>query len=319
MDQLKITCVEKYVLLQQAFEFNFPVEYTEHQHLTQQQFEQDVHDQDIIILSDLILTEAVLKNNPKLQLLALCSTGYNHVDLDLLKKYNVRVCNIRGYAGDAVAEHAFTFMINLIKHFPAQVAGVAQNEWAKGSSGFYIAAPMGELQHKTLTILGKGEIGLSLAKKAEAFGMRVIFAERQNASECRAGYVPFDDAIAQADVLSLHCELTPTTQQLINADVLAKMKAGSLLINVGRGGLVDQHAIIDAIESGHLAGYGADVLDQEPPPVDHPLVVLQQKYPNVMLTGHVAWATNEAQQRLFDILQTNVNAFVTGQPQNVVV
>ncbi|MEB3754147.1 NAD(P)-dependent oxidoreductase [Acinetobacter sp. MD2(2019)] len=318
MNQMKVTCVEKYVLLDQKFTFDFPVEYTEHQYLTQQEFEQQVHDQDIIIVSDLIVTDAVLKNNPNLKLLALCSTGYNHVDLVLMKQHDVRVCNIRGYAGDAVAEHAFTFMINLIKQFPAQVAGVEQNAWAKGSSGFYLAAPMRELQNKTLVILGKGEIGLSLAKKAQAFGMQVIFSERQGARSCREGYVPFDDALAQADILSLHCELNAETRQFINADVLAKMKAGSLLINVGRGGLVDQDAVIAAIESGHLAGYGADVLDQEPPPVDHPLVVLQQKHPNVMLTGHVAWATDEAQQRLFDILQNNVNAFVAGQPQNVV-
>ena len=318
MSTLKVTCAEKYVLIDQAFQFDFPVQYSEFQQLDQEQFQTQVHDQDVIIISDLNVNEQVLANNPNLKLLALCSTGFNHVNLPLLKQHGVQVCNIRGYAGDAVAEHAFTLMINLIKNFNQQVDGVKQGLWSTGNSSFFLAAPMGELKNKTLTIVGKGEIGLSLAQKAQAFGMNVIFSERKNAPVCRDGYVRFEQAVEQADILSLHCELNAETQQMIDASVFERMKEKSILINVGRGGLVHDADLIAAIESKKIAGFGADVLNQEPPADDHPLLQLQRQHANVMITGHIAWGTDEAQQRLFDILQSNINQNMQGVKQNLV-
>ncbi|UJA03538.1 D-2-hydroxyacid dehydrogenase [Acinetobacter johnsonii] len=318
MSTLKVTCAEKYVLIDQAFQFDFPVQYSEFQQLDQEQFQTQVHDQDVIIISDLNVNEQVLANNPNLKLLALCSTGFNHVNLPLLKQHGVQVCNIRGYAGDAVAEHAFTIMINLIKNFHQQIEGVKQGLWSTGNSSFFLAAPMGELKNKTLTIMGKGEIGLSLAQKAQAFGMNVIFSERKNAPVCRDGYVPFEQAVEQADILSLHCELNAETQHMIDATVLNLMKNKSILINVGRGGLVHDADLITAIESKKIAGFGADVLNQEPPADDHPLLQLQRLHANVMITGHIAWGTDEAQQRLFDILQSNINQNMQGVEQNLV-
>ena len=318
MSPIKVTCAEKYVLIDQPFQFGFPVEYTEFQQLDQEQLQTQVYDQDVIIISDLDVNEQVLANNPKLKLLALCSTGFNHVNLPLLKQHGVQVCNIRGYAGDAVAEHAFTLMINLIKNFNQQVDGVKQGLWSNGNSSFYLAAPMGELKNKTLTIIGKGEIGLSLARKAQAFGMKVIYSERKNAVQCREGYVPFEQAVQQADILSLHCELNAETQQMIDASVFKLMKDKSILINVGRGGLVHDADLNEAIESKKIAGFGADVLDQEPPTDDHPLLQLQRQHDNVLITGHIAWGTDEAQQRLFDILESNINQNIQGNPQNLV-
>lgn len=318
MSTLKVTCAEKYVLIDQQFQFDFPVQYTEFQQLDQAQFETQVHNQDIIIISDLNVNEQVLANNPSLKLLALCSTGFNHVNLTLLKQHGVQVCNIRGYAGDAVAEHAFTLMINLIKNFNQQVDGVKQGLWSTGNSSFYLAAPMGELKNKTLTIMGKGEIGLSLAQKAEAFGMKVIYSERKNAEQCRDGYVPFEQAVQLADILSLHCELNTDTQHMIDASVFKLMKDKSILINVGRGGLVHDADLIAAIESKKIAGFGADVLDQEPPAENHSLLQLQHQHDNVLITGHIAWGTDEAQQRLFDILQSNINQNMQGIEQNLV-
>lgn len=318
MSTLKVTCAEKYVLIDQQFQFDFPVQYTEFQQLDQAQFETQVHNQDIIIISDLNVNEQVLANNPSLKLLALCSTGFNHVNLTLLKQHGVQVCNIRGYAGDAVAEHAFTLMINLIKNFNQQVDGVKQGLWSTGNSSFYLAAPMGELKNKTLTIMGKGEIGLSLAQKAEAFGMKVIYSERKNAEQCRDGYVPFEQAVQQADILSLHCELNTDTQHMIDASVFKLMKDKSILINVGRGGLVNDADLVDAIESKRIAAYATDVLNQEPPAEDHPLIQLQRRHDNVLITGHIAWGTDEAQQRLFDILQSNINQNMQGIEQNLV-
>lgn len=315
---LKITCAEKYVLINRPFQFEFATDYTEFNQLDQEQLYNQVHDQDVIIISDLNINEQVLANNPNLKLLALCSTGFNHVNLNLLKQHGVKVCNIRGYAGDAVAEHAFTLMINLIKNFNQQVEGVKQGFWSNGESSFYLAAPMGELKNKTLTIMGKGEIGLSLAQKAKAFGMNVIFSERKNAMNCREGYVPFEQAIQQADILSLHCELNSETKHMIDASVFNLMKEKSILINVGRGGLIHDADLVEAIESKKIAAFGADVLSQEPPTDDHPLLQLQRDHDNVLITGHIAWGTDEAQQRLFDILESNINKNMQGIEQNLV-
>lgn len=318
MSTLKITCVEKYVLIDRTFNFQFPCDFQEFDKLSQEQFENDVKNQDVIILSDLIINEKVVNNNPNLKLVAICSTGYNHVNMELLRKHNVKVCNIRGYAGDAVSEHAFILMINLIKNFSLQAEGIKEGLWSTGNSSFYLAAPIRELKNKTLAIIGKGEIGLSLAEKAQAFGMNVIFSERKNATECRDGYVSFTSAIQQADVVSLHCELNASTQNMIDADVLSQMKSNSILINVGRGGLVHEADLVRALENKTISAYGADVLSVEPPANDHPLIELQRKMSNVIITGHIAWATDEAQVRLFDILESNVNKNMQGIEANLV-
>lgn len=315
---LKITCTEKYVLIDRNFNFQFTCDYQEFDKLSQIQFENDVKNQNIIILSDLIINEKIIANNPNLKLVALCSTGYNHVDLELLRKHNIKVCNIRGYAGDAVSEHAFVLMINLIKNFSQQTDSIKDGLWSTSNSSFYLAAPIRELKNKTLAIIGRGEIGLSLAEKAHAFGMNVIFSERKNAIECRDGYIPFEIAIQQADIVSLHCELNAFTQNMIDAAVLAQMKSDSILINVGRGGLVHEADLVKALENKTISAYGADVLSVEPPAKDHPLIKLQCKMPNVIVTGHIAWATNESQVRLFDILEKNVNDNILGIDTNLV-
>ncbi|TCB81572.1 NAD(P)-dependent oxidoreductase [Acinetobacter sp. ANC 4173] len=317
MSAIKVTCTEKYVLIDQQFQFDFPVKYTEFQQLDQDQFQTQVHDQDVIIISDLNVNEQVLANNPNLKLLAICSTGFDHVNLPLLKQHGVQVCNIRGQASDAVSEHAFTLMINLIKNFNQQTEGVKQGRWSNGGNSFLLAAPMGELKNKTLTIMGKGRIGLSLAQKAEAFGMKVIFSERKNTVECRDGYVPFEQAVQQADILSLHCALNAETQHLMDASVFNLMKDNSILINVGRGALVHDADLVTAIDSKKIAGFGTDVLNQEPPADNHPLLQLQRRHDNVLITGHIAWGTNEAQQRLFAILESNINQNIQGNPQNL--
>lgn len=310
---IKVTCTEKYALINQKFNFDFECQYTEYQKLNQEEFYEKVHDQDVIILCDLNIDERILHNNPNLKLVALCSTGYNHVNIDLLKKHNIKICNIRNQANDAVSEHAFVLMINLIKNFQQQLLAVQEGLW---NEGFLLAAPMLELKNKTLVILGKGRIGLALAEKARAFGMHIIFSERKNSPICRDGYIPFEEAISQADILSLHCELNTETQNLIDLAVLKKMKPSSILINVGRGKLINDIDLVYALNHGLIAGFGTDVLSQEPPAKDHPLLVIN--HPNVLITGHIAWATNEAQQRLFTILENNINLNILGHAENLI-
>lgn len=313
---MKITCTEKYVLLDQKFNFDFPHEYTEYVQLTQDEFYEKVHNQDVIILSDLNIDERILQNNPELKLVALCSTGYNHINIPLLRQHGIKVCNIRGQATVAVAEHAFCFMMNLLKNFKQQVDAIKQERWSAENEAFCLAAPMRQLKNKTLTIIGKGNIGQALAEMAKAFGMQVIFSERKNASQCRTGYVPFEEAIQRADVVSLHCALSAETENLIDLAVLKQMKKGAVLMNLGRGGLICDQSLIHALENQWIAGFATDVLNQEPPSADHPLLTL--KHPNILITGHIAWATDEAQQLLFDILQDNINKNMTGTEHNLV-
>lgn len=316
MNPIKICSVEKYALLDQPFKFDFPVEYTEYQNLTVDEFKHNVHNQNVIIVCDLDIDEIILENNPDLKLVALCSTGYNHINVQLLKERGIKVCNIRGQATDAVAEHAFTLMLSLIKNFQQQVNAVSNGAWVKTQKAFYLAAPMRELKGKTLVILGKGTIGHSFAEKAKVFGMKVIFSEHRHALFCREGYMPFDEAIKQADVLSLHCVLNNETQEVIDSDVFKMMKPDSLLINVGRGALINEKDLAEAIQTNKIGGYGADVLSSEPPSEDNPL--LQLEHPNVIITGHIAWATEEAQQRLFLILQDNINKNLQEVEQNLI-
>ncbi|MFA3115465.1 D-2-hydroxyacid dehydrogenase [Acinetobacter pittii] len=311
-----ITCAERFVLMKKKFNFDFPVKYTEYERLNQEDFEKEVFNQHVIILHDLRITEKVIQNNPNLKVVALCSTGYDHIDLPLVKKYNIKVCNIRDHANDAVAEHAFTLMINLIKNFQKQLASVQDGEWSKSPDSFFLAAPTQELKGKTLVILGKGNIGLSLAEKAKAFGMKVIFSERKNNDNCRTGYIPFKEAIAQADILSIHCQLNDETKNLIDIEVLKLMKKNSILINVGRGALINDLDLIYALENKIISGFGTDVLNQEPPSINHPLLQIQSS--NVLITAHIAWATNEVHERLFSQLENNINSNLKGIDQNLI-
>lgn len=313
MKPLHITCAQKSVLLPLNFHFDFPVNYVEYSDLTQEEFEQKIHNQDVLIISSLNVNETVLNNNPHLKLLALCSTGYNHVNIELLHSRGIKVCNIRHYAGDAVAEHAFMLMLNLARHFNTLQDTVFSGEWSRSQKVCFFTAPMYELQGKTLTIIGKGEIGLSLAKKAQAFGMRVIFSARKG-EPCQEGFVPFEASIQQADFLSLHCDLNSSTKKIIDAYVLSLMKPSSILVNVARGGLIDEEALVTALEKKKIFGFGADVLDEEPPSETHPL--LQLNHPNVILTSHIAWATEEAKKRLFTVLESNINNNIKGIDQN---
>lgn len=311
---IKITCAQKVVLLPKPFLFNFDCEYTEYENLSQLDLETKVFDQDILIISNLSINETILKNNPNLKLIALSCTGYNHIDIDLLKRRNIKLCNVQHYAGDSVAEHAFMLMINLFRNYNLQQYAVQSKNWSYSGKVCYVSAPMRELNGKTLAIIGKGDIGLSLARKAQAFGMKVIFSERKGSHICREGYIPFEESIKQADVISLHCNLTKETENLIDKQVFSLMKKGGILINVSRGKLVNTVDVIEALENQTLLGFGTDVLDCEPPPIDHPL--LQLNHPNLIITSHIAWATEEAKERLFSILESNINNNVKGIDQN---
>ena len=252
----------------------------------------------------------------RLKLICVAATGTNNVDLDAARRLGIRVCNVTAYATPSVAEHSFALILSLSRRL-SEHRRAARRDWP-GSPHFWVLDyPIGELAGRTLGIVGYGELGRAVARLGAAFGMRILIAQRPGGRDERAGRVPLPALLSQADVVSLHCPLTPQTRGLIDAAALARMQPHALLINTARGGLVDEAALLEALQAQQLGGAALDVLEIEPPPADHPL--LAADLPNLILTPHVAWAAREARQRLVDELQANIEAFQAGDDRNRVV
>ena len=276
-----------------------------------------IADADIVITNKTPLGEAAIAASPKLRLIAIAATGTDVVDLAACRARGVAVCNIRGYALHTVPEHTFALILALRRNLLAYRASVAAGRWQQAGQFCYFDFPVRDLAGATLGVFGRGALGSAVAKLGQAFGMQVIFAGRKGDEAAREGYVPFDEVLRRADVITLHCPLTPATRHLIGALEFARMARRPLLINTGRGGLVDELALGEALRAGQISGAGFDVASTEPPPPDHPLLALLD-LPNFILTPHVAWASEEAMQVLADQLIGNIDAFLADEPRNLV-
>lgn len=254
--------------------------------------------------------------NPQLEMIAVCATGCDHIDLAAARAAGIVVCNVPAYGSESVAEHAFMLMIALMRNLPAYRRDIAAGLWQQSPFFCHFGAPLRDLNGKTLAVFGRGSIGRTLARYARAFGMEVLFAEHKNAAAVREGYVSFTEALRRADVLSLHCPLTPDTRLMIGEDELRALKPGAVLINCGRGGLVDETALLAALKYGTLGGAGIDVLSQEPPAEGNPL--LSANLPHLIVTPHIAWGSSEARRKMCEIITANIEAFAAGRPQNVI-
>ena len=316
MNPLQIVVLDRDTLVNRPFEFDFPHTLSSYGTTEAHETLARIRGADIIITNKVVISAEHIAANPQLKLIALAATGVNNVDLAAAKQAGVGVCNIRAYGNESVAEHAFMMMITLMRNLPAYQRDVAAGLWENSPFFCHLGAPMRDLNGKTLAIFGRGNIGKTLATYAQAFKMNVVFAEHKNAQSVRDGYVSFDEAIRSADVVSLNCPLTPQTANMIGEAELQQMKPGAILINCGRGGLVDEAALVAALKYGQIGGAGFDVLTQEPPRDGNPL--LKARLPNLIVTPHIAWASQEAANRLFDILLDNINRFVAGNPQNLV-
>lgn len=316
MNPLQIVVLDRDTLVNRPFEFDFPHTLSSYGTTEAHETLVRIRGADIIITNKVVISAEHIAANPQLKLIALAATGVNNVDVEAAKQNGTAVCNIRAYGNESVAEHAFMMMITLMRNLPAYQRDVAAGLWENSPFFCYLGAPMRDLNGKTLAIFGRGNIGKTLATYAQAFKMNVVFAEHKNAQSVRDGYVSFDEAIRSADVVSLNCPLTPQTANMIGEAELQQMKPGAILINCGRGGLVDEAALVAALKYGQIGGAGFDVLTQEPPRDGNPL--LKARLPNLIVTPHIAWASQEAANRLFDILLDNINRFVAGNPQNLV-
>ena len=316
MNPIHIVVLDRDTLVNRPFDFDFPHTLSSYGTTEAHETLERIRGADIIITNKVVISAEHIAANPQLKLIALAATGVNNVDVEAAKQNGTAVCNIRAYGNESVAEHAFMMMITLMRNLPAYQRDVAAGLWENSPFFCHLGAPMRDLNGKTLAIFGRGNIGKTLATYAQAFKMNVVFAEHKNAQSVRDGYVSFDEAIRSADVVSLNCPLTPQTANMIGEAELQQMKPGAILINCGRGGLVDEAALVAALKYGQIGGAGFDVLTQEPPRDGNPL--LKARLPNLIVTPHIAWASQEAANRLFDILLDNINRFVAGNPQNLV-
>ena len=270
----------------------------------------------IILTNKTPLNRATLAQLPALRCVSVLATGYNVVDAVAAREQGVAVCNVPGYSTPSVVQHTFALLLELTNQVGRYAAEVRGGAWCQVKDFSFWHAPLLELQGLTLGVVGCGAIGRGVAEVGHALGMRVLVTSRRkpDALPAWAAWTSFDALLPEADVVSLHCPLTPETEGLINAASLAHMKPAALLINTGRGPLLDEAAVAAALHAGQLGGLAADVLSSEPPRPDNPLLGA----PRTIITPHQAWATLAARQRLLDESVANVRAFLAGESRNVV-
>jgi glycerate dehydrogenase len=262
------------------------------------------------------MTREIIEALPDLKYIGVIATGFNVVDTVAAKECGVIVTNVPGYGTPAVAQHVFALILELSNNVGASAQSVAAGGWQNCLDFCYYDKPIIELAGRTLGIIGYGEIGAAVARIGQAFGMKVLASKRNWGAGPPAGIeaADTDTIFREADVISLHCPLTDATKHLVNARTLGLMKKTALLINTGRGPLIDDQALAAALEAGTIAGAGVDVLSVEPPKEGNPLLGAK----NCFVTPHVAWASREARVRLIAACAANVKAFLAGSPVNVV-
>ena len=273
-------------------------------------------DADIILINKVLITDEVLSQLPRLKYIGVLATGYNVVDVKAATKRGIVVTNIPAYSTESVAQMTFAHILNITNRIGHYARQSREGRWSSNPDFCYWDTQLWELSGKTIGIVGLGNIGMRVATIARYFGMDVFAYTSKNSADLPEGIqkTTLDGLFAVSDIVSLHCPLTADTRHLINRESLEKMKEGSILINTGRGPLVDEEAVADALASGHLGGYGADVMIDEPPSPNNPLLAQR----NAFTTPHIAWATREARQRLMDICVRNVKAFIEGKRLNAV-
>lgn len=271
----------------------------------------------IAITNKVALGAAALGRLPELRLIAVAATGTDCVDKACCRQRGIAVANIRGYAVDTVPEHTFALMLALRRNLVAYRDDVLAGEWQRAGQFCFFNHAIRDLRGARLGIVGDGVLGQRVAEIARAFGMLPLFAARKGRTGAGRLYTPWDEMLATSDVITLHCPLTPQNRGMIALPEFRAMARRPLLINTGRGGLVDEAALVQALDEGLIAGAGFDVADGEPPAADGPLMRIAAR-PDVILTPHVAWASDEAQQTLADQLIDNIEHFVAGRPRNLV-
>jgi len=294
----------------------FAHSYTEYESTTPDQVVERLAGATIALINKTQLREPTLAQLPELKMIAVAATGYDCVDVAACRARGIAVANIRNYAVHTVPEHVFALILALRRNLIAYRQDVENGVWQTAPNFCFFPHSIGDLFGSTIGIIGEGALGQGTAKIARGFGMRVLFADHAPPKAEGVEFTPLDQVLAESDVISIHSPLTPATRDLIGLPQLRAMKRSAILINTARGGLVNEAALVQALDEGLIAGAGFDVLTTEPPRDGHPLLDLRR--PNFILTPHVAWASNEAMQFLADQLIDNVERWAAGNPQHLV-
>ena len=270
---------------------------------------------EIVLLNKVKFERKHFEAAPDLKLILVSATGTDNVDKDAALDHGVVVCNVTAYGTPSVSQHTLMLMLMVATQAERYRNDVKGGRWSESPMFCLMDYPIIDLAGRTLGLIGYGELGQAVGRLAEAFGMRVLVMGRDGVQYPEnSGRVSFETLLEQSDFVSLHGLLNAQTQKMMNRDAFQKMKQGAFLINTARGGLVDEDALCDALESGHLGGAGLDVVTTEPPARDSRLLNCQ--HPNLVITPHSAWASRESRQRIVDIMQANLEAFIEGAPMN---
>lgn len=276
-----------------------------------------IKDATIVVTNKVKVGAADMDAAPGLRLIAVCATGTDIIDLAAAKARGITVCNVRGYAEHSVPEHAFGLILTLRRQILGYLADVKAGRWQQAGTFTFFTHELRDLYGTRLAVVGRGSLGQGVATIAKGFGMEVVFVGRKGDAAPDAPLIPWDEAIETADVLTLHCPLTPETRGMIGLAEFQRMKRTALVINTARGGLIDEDALVQALTEGLIAGAGMDVVSSEPPPADHPFMALVGR-PDFILTPHTAWAGNTARAAMAEQLIRNIENFQKGAPSNVV-
>jgi glycerate dehydrogenase len=312
----KIVFLDRSTIIANIRRPNFEHEWTEYETTAPGEVVERLRDATIAITNKVPLREAALEQLPGLKFIAVCATGVDIIDLEYCRRRNLPVANVRGYALHTLPEHVMMLILSLRRSLFSQREDVLRGEWQRAEGFCLLTHTMRDLHASTLGIVGHGTLGRAVEKLALAFGMNVLVAEHKGAQGVRAGRVSFEEVLRASDVVTLHCPLNEETRGMIGRAELELMRRDAILINTARGGLVEEAALAEALRARVIAGAGFDVLTKEPPRDGNPL--LDPNLPNFILTPHVAWASREAMQTLADGLISNIEAFVRGEPQNVI-
>lgn len=269
---------------------------------------------DVVLVNKVVMDKEILSACPKLKYIGVFATGYNVVDIEECRACGITVTNVPGYSTNSVCQHVFALLLAAYSKIPEYTASVAAGDWVKSKTFCYFPWGTYELYGKTFGILGYGNIGRAVAKVADALGLNVVISTRTPPENCPYKLMPFEEMLRVSDVVSLHCPQTAETAGIINARTLSLMKDGAVLINTARGGLIDERALRDALDSGKLSCACLDVLSAEPMRADNPLLGAK----NCLITPHIAWVPYETRCRLIAVGADNLRAFLKGTPQNVV-
>lgn len=273
-----------------------------------------IENADMVLCNKTVISAETISKAKKLKYIGLFATGYNNIDISAAEKSGITVCNAPDYSTEAVAQHTFSFILQLTDRVGEYNNLVLEGDWIKSSTFSYFPIPTMELCGKTIGIIGYGAIGRRVADIAKAFNMKVLVYNRSKIADNTVSQVDFDELLKNSDIVTLHCPLNAQSEGLMDKFAFSKMKKGSFFINTARGAIVDEVALRDALESGHLGGAGIDVLNTEPMKPDCPLF----KAKNCFITPHISWAGYETRLRLMKIVEDNISAFLNGTPKNKV-